>query len=161
MYEVCVAYLTAHRYGRRCVLLGHKQRGVGDGKVVAPGGKLEPGESARAAVIREIAEETGLVLSPDTLTEVGTVAYTFPTKPEWSQRSHVFTGDVGAIDPVDSSELHTWWCPVADIPFHRMWQDAAQWVPAVLAGAQGFTLAYSFGSDLSTLTGDVETLHHD
>lgn len=37
----------------------------------APGGGCEPGESARAAAVREVWEETGLVLDPDALTPWG------------------------------------------------------------------------------------------
>ena len=35
-----------------------------------PGGGLDAGEDARAAAVRELAEETGLVLAPDALGEV-------------------------------------------------------------------------------------------
>lgn len=39
---------------------------------VAPGGKLDPGESHEAALIRELNEEQGIVVSPDDLTPFGT-----------------------------------------------------------------------------------------
>jgi 8-oxo-dGTP diphosphatase len=36
-----------------------------------PGGKLEPGESPLAAVLREVQEEIGLVFTPDQVTSMG------------------------------------------------------------------------------------------
>lgn len=42
-----------------------------------PGGKLEPGESAEHAVIREIAEELGIVIRVQR--QLLTVAHTYPT----------------------------------------------------------------------------------
>jgi 8-oxo-dGTP diphosphatase len=55
--EVCVVYLVRPRRGMAEVLVGKKRVGVGEGKVVAPGGKLEPGESPPEAAVREVAEE--------------------------------------------------------------------------------------------------------
>lgn len=41
-----------------------------------PKGGAEPGESPREAAVREVREETGLVLDPATLEEIGRVPYT-------------------------------------------------------------------------------------
>lgn len=157
MYDVCVGYLIARRDGQRCVLLGEKQRGLGDGKVVAPGGKLEPGETALDAMVRELQEETGIELAPENLREVAIVNYTFPTQPSLSQRSHVFVADEVPGDPVDSDELRNWWCPVNDVPYERMWDDAKRWVPHVLDGATGLELNYTFGADLNTVVDERVT----
>ena len=42
------------------ILLIDKKRGLGHGKVNGPGGRLEPGESAYQAAVRETREEVGL-----------------------------------------------------------------------------------------------------
>ena len=39
------------------VLLIRKKRGLGAGKINGPGGKLEPGETPRQCVMREVREE--------------------------------------------------------------------------------------------------------
>ena len=60
VYRVCVAYLLRTVGGRTEVLLGRKKRGLGTGRYVGLGGKLEAGESALDAIVREIAEEAGV-----------------------------------------------------------------------------------------------------
>ncbi|WKK71641.1 NUDIX domain-containing protein [Rathayibacter oskolensis] len=63
--EVCVVYVLRESPGGGAeVLLGRKRRGLGEGRIVAPGGKLEPGESPVRAAVRELAEEVGSVRSP-------------------------------------------------------------------------------------------------
>jgi len=42
------------------VLLGRKKRGLGAGKIVGIGGKIEAGETATQAALRELYEETGV-----------------------------------------------------------------------------------------------------
>src|SRR5216117_655066 len=42
------------------ILLIHKKRGLGAGKINGPGGKLEPGEAPLAGAIREVQEEIGV-----------------------------------------------------------------------------------------------------
>lgn len=42
------------------LLLVQRGRGTGAGRWAVPGGRVEPGESLAAAVVRELAEETGL-----------------------------------------------------------------------------------------------------
>ncbi|MBQ1208122.1 MAG: NUDIX domain-containing protein [Lachnospiraceae bacterium] len=43
------------------------------GEYKIPGGGVEPGESRRATLIREVREETGLLVMPETITEIGEV----------------------------------------------------------------------------------------
>lgn len=136
--------------GDREVLLGYKRRGLGLGRVVGVGGKVEPGESVREGAVREVREETGLRIDPRDLVPAGVLDYLFPTRPAWSQRSYVFTCRRWAGEPVETEEIVPAWFAIEDIPFDRMWDDAARWLPGVLAGGS-VEATYTFGDDLATV----------
>src|SRR6478672_12402914 len=138
MFEVAAVYVTrevATPDGPRTeVLLGRKRTGLGTGRLVAPGGKLEPGETAVDAAIREVREEVGIEVAAHDLVPVAEIAYPFLDRPHASQVHRAFTASVFRGEPRASSELEPAWFPVASIPFDRMWADAARWLPRALAG---------------------------
>lgn len=148
--EVCVVYLIRDGAAGPEVLLGRKLTGLGVGKIVAPGGKLEAGESPLDAAVREVLEEVGLALDPDALEMLGTLTYRFPTKPNWSQVSWAFRalGDFGA--PIASDEIDPSWVQIRSVPLNEMWDDAKYWVPDLLAGAS-VAATFEFGADLSSV----------
>ena len=43
-----------------------------------PGGKIEPGETPEAALVRELAEELAIAVEPDTLMPLGFVSHAYP-----------------------------------------------------------------------------------
>jgi 8-oxo-dGTP diphosphatase len=145
--QVCVVYIVrCSSDGQREVLLGTKGTGIGKGNLVAPGGKLEQGETAREAAAREVEEEVGLSLSPDDLALVGKLTYLFPYRPAWSQFSWVFVAQDPGGGVRASEELDPSWIAVSEIPFGRMWADARYWIPDVLSG--GYVRAtFEFGPD--------------
>lgn len=132
--EVCVVYLIRTTPTGDEVLLGEKLYGLGKGRLVGPGGKIEKPETPIDAAVREVAEEVGLRVDPADLSVVGRLDYEFPDKPEWSQRSWVLTARRWMGDARESDELIPRWIRVADVPFDAMWSDAALWLPGVLAG---------------------------
>ncbi|WP_120337601.1 8-oxo-dGTP diphosphatase [Cryobacterium soli] len=149
--EVCVCYLTRlSESGAPQVLLGRKKKGLGLGNIVGLGGKLEPGESALEAAVREVQEESGLIVSADALTAMGVLTYLFPHKPAWSQRSNVFVTDRFTGTPRESDELNPVWFTIADLPVDEMWDDARHWLPGVLAGVP-VEATFTFGEDLATV----------
>ncbi len=155
--EVCVVYLIRAGLSGPEVLLGRKLTGLGLGKVVAPGGKLEPGESPKDAAVREVREEVGLNISAESLELVGELTYPFPSTPEWSQKSWAFraTGKFG--EPAQSEELAASWIPVAEVPLQDMWDDAKYWLPGALEGFPA-VFTFEFGSDLSTVVASDHAL---
>lgn len=149
--EVCVVYVLRGTGGATEVLLGRKRRCLGEGRTVAPGGKLEPGESPVDAAVRELEEEVGLRAAAADLEPRGSLDYAFPHRPEWSQRSHVFVCRRWAGEVVPSSELAASFVPLDDVPFERMWDDARFWLPAVLRSGGTARWSFEFGADLASV----------
>jgi 8-oxo-dGTP diphosphatase len=129
-----VVYPLRQSEGTEEILLGEKKTGLGQGRLVGPGGKVEPGESLRRAAVRELFEETSLVAEETSLIPIATLRYPFSTRPHLSQRSHAFLVREFDGEPADSEELTAQWWPKTHIPFERMWADAQLWLPSALAG---------------------------
>lgn len=112
------------------VLLIHKKRGLGKGKVNAPGGRIDPGESAKDAAIRECVEEVGL--EPSNLVQVGELNFIFTNG--YSLRGLVYFSSHFTGEMVETEEANPFWCSISEIPFEKMWADDIEWLPMVLKG---------------------------
>ncbi len=112
------------------VLLIRKKRGIGAGKVNGPGGRLDPGESALAAALREVREELGVTaLDPRKLGEV-----LFQVRAGIAMRIHVFRADGLIGEPVETEEAAPLWTALDAIPYAQMWASDRHWFPLMLAG---------------------------
>lgn len=116
------------------VLLGLKRTGFGTGKIVGLGGHVEAGESDAEAVCREVWEEAGIVVRQEDLAPAGVVEFVFPARPEWNMYCRLYTTRRWQGEPTESLEIIPQWFDAASLPLHRMWQDAAHWLPPALAG---------------------------
>lgn len=112
------------------ILLIHKKRGLGAGKINAPGGRIEPGETALAAAVRETREE--LLTTPLGVRRCGDLSFQFTHG--LSIHVEVFRADDCTVPPRETDEAAPLWVPVTDIPFERMWQDDRYWMPLMLQG---------------------------
>ncbi|NHN57158.1 NUDIX domain-containing protein [Calidifontibacter sp. DB0510] len=129
---LCLALVIDRQGGR--ILLGHKLRGIGMGKIVGLGGHLEPGETARAAAARELEEESGLVVPEAALVEVARVWFDFAS-PDWPPFDvAVFTADTWTGEIRDCDEIEPAWYRLDALPWERMWDDNRIWLPHVLRG---------------------------
>ena len=134
MFEVSVVYILREGARGDEVLLGEKLTGLGVGKIVGPGGKQEPGESPVETALREVHEEVGLMVGAEALFPLARVTYPFVGRGELSQRSHAFVTRVWRGEVRASPEIDATWWPLSELPVHRMWSDAALWLPRALAG---------------------------
>jgi 8-oxo-dGTP diphosphatase len=112
------------------VLLIHKQRGLGAGKVNGPGGRLEPFETPLAAAIREVEEEVSV--TPANIEARGELSFDFVDG--YRLHAHVFVATAFTGTPARTAEADPFWCPTSALPYDRMWADDALWLPHVLAG---------------------------
>ena len=132
------------------ILLGFKKIGFGAGKYTGIGGRIEPGETPIAAVIRELREETGVTVKEEDLQPVANLTFLFPARPSWDMKSYVFLTSTWDGIPIESNEISPVWFPVNQIPFEKMWQDAAYWLPRILAG-ESLQARFTFKGDNETI----------
>jgi 8-oxo-dGTP diphosphatase len=110
------------------VLLIRKKRGLGAGKINAPGGRLEPGETALQAAIRELQEE--LEITPTGLEQIGELYFQFLDG--YKLHVAVFTASGYQGTPTETPEAVPLWTHLDGIPYHDMWQDDPHWLPLLL-----------------------------
>lgn len=130
------------------VLLGEKLTGFGAGQVVAPGGHIEPGETALAAAVRETREETGLTVAD--VQWRAALTFEFPARSAWNLAVQVFSTSTYTGELTATSELDPWWCPVTELPLERMWDDDRYWLARVLSGER-LRGRFVYGTDNTTV----------
>ena len=111
------------------VLLIHKKKGLGAGKINGPGGRIEPDETPLAAAIREVQEE--LLVTPADVRESGQLFFQFVDG--HSIHGYVFRASDCAGQPTETVEAIPLWASVDELPYDRMWQDDRHWMPLMLA----------------------------
>lgn len=124
------------------VLLIRKKRGIGAGKINAPGGKIEAGETAAEGAIRETQEEVGL--SATGLRQMGELHFQFTDG--MALHCSVFHSDQFSGEAIETDEAIPIWTEIAKIPYEEMWEDDIHWLPQMLAG-QTFRGYFEFDGD--------------
>ena len=112
------------------ILLIHKKRGLGKGKINGPGGRLEPGEAPEAAALRELREELGVTA----VDPVFAGEHRFQFVDGYSTYVHVFRAPDLRGTPVETDEAIPLWVDLDAIPYDRMWEDDRLWLPLLLEG---------------------------
>ncbi|MEN8180969.1 MAG: 8-oxo-dGTP diphosphatase [Myxococcota bacterium] len=125
------------------VLLIHKKRGFGAGKINGPGGRLEPGETPRACAVREVEEE--LCVTPTGVRHFGELSFQFVDG--FSIHGSVFAASGCLGEPRETEEARPLWTRLEDIPYDAMWADDRLWLPHLLAG-RSFRGRFVFDGDL-------------
>ncbi len=114
------------------VLLIHKKRGIGAGKINGPGGKLDPGETLLECAVRETEEEVGLTALG--ARQLGVLWFQFVHG--LSIHCTVFRADAFTGELIETPEATPIWVPVDDIPYDAMWADDRHWLPVMLQGRE-------------------------
>ena len=124
------------------ILLIEKHRGLGKGKINGPGGRLEPGETAEQAALREAEEE--ILIRPKGIRLGGELWFQFVSG--YSIRVFVFRADGFEGEPGPTREATPIWFDLDSIPYGRMWEDDAIWLPLLLANRR-FLGRFVFNGD--------------
>ncbi|PSP55844.1 8-oxo-dGTP diphosphatase [Halobacteriales archaeon QS_1_67_19] len=135
------------------VLLIRKKRGLGEGKLVGPGGKVEGDETPCECVVREVEEEIGV--TPRAPEKVGEFEFVFGEGPEMFV--HVFRTEEfeGVLE--ESEEADPAWFDFGSVPYDEMWEDDRYWMPHLFAGER-FAGRFRFDAEGDELLEwDVET----
>ncbi len=116
------------------ILLLKKSKGlVGQGKWNAPGGKILPNEEPYTGAVREVFEETRLVVKA---TEKVGLLYFYNnsqrTSPIWTV--HLFLASKFDGAPIGGREGRLQWFNVRALPFDEMWEDDQYWYGLALDG---------------------------
>jgi len=133
-----LVYIVVDRH----VLLIRKKRGLGAGKINAPGGRLDPGETIEECAVREVQEE--LCIKPTGLFHVGENLFQFVDG--YSLHAHVFVADGYDGVPQETDEAIPLWYHVDKLPYDEMWEDDSLWVPLLLERRR-FRARYIFDGD--------------
>ena len=148
--SVVLCFLFRESAAGREVLLGLKKTGFGAGRIVTLGGGIEPGETEAQAAVREVAEESGVVVGAAQLTQLGRIRWRFPAQPAADMDATIFTAVEWTGTPQSTAEVDPAWYPVDNLPWDGMWDDARHWLGSVIAGDQLDVLV--------TLNADNETV---
>ena len=112
------------------ILLIRKKRGHGAGKINAPGGMVEPGETALQCALRETEEEVGVrALDVTPLVELH-----FQDTDGSSLLGYAFIARDCVGVPRETAEAAPFWCATSHIPYAQMWEDDLLWLPYLLDG---------------------------
>ena len=124
--EMLATILFIIKDGR--ILLIEKKTGLGAGKINGPGGKIEAGESALEAAVRETEEE--LLITPHAPRKLGELQFSMSDHPDIL--CHVYRSDDFRGTPTETDEAVPVWIGLDAIPYHRMWEDDFHWLPLLI-----------------------------
>jgi 8-oxo-dGTP pyrophosphatase MutT (NUDIX family) len=130
MYSTTLCFLIRDNE----ILLGMKKTGFGQGKYNGFGGKIKQGETVLQATVRELEEESGILVEEEQLEHVGILDFIFPASPHLRHDVHIFLARSWQGEPLETEEMRPQWFLHSAIPYAQMWQDDIFWLPKVLAG---------------------------
>ena len=103
-------------------------RGINQGCINFPGGKIEPGETMDQCVIRETLEETGILIKNPK--QVGYVEFPEFDFYVYIYKSTEFSGELHAKE----GEVEVFWQDADNIPYTQMREADSNFLPDILSG---------------------------
>ena len=130
------------------LLLKLANRGVSDGKWNGLGGKLEGEETVEENLVREVREESGLVLND--FKKHGILRFYKGSRENLFFTVHLFSSKDfdGEMKLSDEGDLK--WFDLETLPFERMWPDDIYWMEHLLAGRE-FDADFIFDENMKTI----------
>ena len=116
----------------RCLAL--KKKGFGAGRIVGIGGGIKDSETPAAAAVRELLEETGLVVAIADSRDAGRLEFRFAAQPTWDMVAELFVAHTWSGALLKTSEIAPLWCKLEALPWERMWPDGRYWLLECLRG---------------------------
>ena len=126
--------LMLHRVG--------KANDLNEGKWIGVGGKLEPGETPEQCMLREVAEETGLI--PTAYACRGRVHF---VQGDWQECMYLFTVTdfAGALRPCDEGALR--WIPDGKVRALPAWEGDRVFLERLEGSPAYFELRLTYDGD--------------
>ena len=127
-------YLMLHRV--------KKDKDINKGKWIGVGGKFEEGETADECVVREVFEETGLVVQPEDFEYRGIVTFVdTSSEPVYTEFMHIFrTQRFEGNLKTDCDEGNLEWVPVEKLNTLPHWQGDEIFLDFIAQGRPFFSL---------------------
>jgi 8-oxo-dGTP diphosphatase len=123
------AVLCILRHGDELLLM-RRTKTLHQGLYVPVGGKVDPYEGPKAAALREVHEEAGVVLSDAQF--CGVMVETSPVDYNWV--SFIYIADIPRCEPIPCVEGVLEWVPVAHLSDYPLLESDRFIYPYVLAG---------------------------
>ena len=140
------------------ILLAMKKRGFGTGKYNGVGGKLEEGETAEEAMIRECQEEIGA--TPIEYEKVGYLDFDeFYKSEKINVAFHLYIATKWDGEIVETEEMAPNWFDIDKIPYDNMFPDDKYWLPYILDGKK-IKAYFNFDEDWNIIEKNIEEVYN-
>lgn len=167
--KLVLCYLVRrNEEGNREVALPFKKRcdgskNIGAGRRNGYGGSLEPDETERQTVAREVPEESGAVVKPEDLEKIAICEFhnVNDDGSELDCEVHVFIAYEWTGEPRETDEMtEPGWFPIDALPFREMMPSDPGWLPNVFGGRE-FRVWATLKSNQRELVGEVRVEYVD
>lgn len=134
-----------------------KENDLNHDKWIGVGGKFEAGEDAEACLLREVREETGLVLTSYAYRGV----VTFRSAVWEDERMHLFTADAFTGSLIECDEGTLEWVDDALVPTLPTWEGDRLFLALLAKGEPFFEMTLEYDADDRLVAAAVNGVAYD